>query len=256
MNLKDFKSFTFPGGERHFQIDSPPPLSDYLVAHLRNSDDIMSLMLVTSYLKEHNRQPPNLYLPYIPYARQDRATTEGSPFSLKVFAGMLNSLEYQKVHVYEPHSDVASALINNCRVVHMDNPVKQFMQDCGDQFTLVAPDASATKRVQRITDDAFVQAIKRRDPATGKLFIEIITGEIAGRACLIIDDICDGGATFIPLAQWLTDCGAKSVSLFVAHGLFSKGFEHLEKAGISRFGTTDSFYEQQSRPNLRVYKAF
>lgn len=256
MNLKDFKSFTFPGGERHFQIASPPPISDYLVAHLRNSDDIMSLMLVTSYLKEHNRQPPNLYLPYIPYARQDRATTEGSPFSLKVFAGMLNSLEYQKVHVYEPHSDVAPALINNCRVVYMDNAVKQFMEDSHDDFTLVAPDASAAKRVLRITDKPYIQVLKRRDPETGRLKVENIYGVVAGRSCLIVDDICDGGATFIPVAEWLRDCGAKSVSLFVAHGIFSKGFEPLERAGISRFGTTDSFYEHSNRTNLLVYRAF
>lgn len=57
---------------------------------------------------------------------------------------------------------------------------------------------------------------------------------------MIIDDICDGGATFIDLARQLSKCDPKSITLFVTHGIFRNGTNDLYDAGITRIITTDS----------------
>ncbi len=85
-----------------------------------------------------------------------------------------------------------------------------------------------------------VECTKERDSASGRLFKpEVLQPELVkGKRCLIVDDICDGGATFVALARRLREAGAIEVSLFVTHGIFSKG-KDLE--GIDNIYTTGSF---------------
>ena len=64
---------------------------------------------------------------------------------------------------------------------------------------------------------------------------------------LIVDDLCDAGGTFIGSAQVLRDAGARSVSLYVTHGVFSKGVENLLNNGIDAIYTTTSFASSELR---------
>lgn len=262
LTLADFKPFSFPGGERHFQLTDhvgPGPLK----AVIRSSDDLMDLILVRQWMRQcQNRDihmNPHLFLPYVPYARQDRATTAGSPFSLKAFAAIINSLEFQSVSIYEPHSDVAPALLDNCIVRPMLPELVRFVElqtsRLGNGIALAAPDAGAAKRVERayracrqgnLEPREPIQILKHRDPATGRLEITGIYGDVENLDVLLVDDICDGGATFVQAAQCLYEEGARSVMLFVAHGIFSKGVDVLRDAGITRIGTTDSYYQPRS----------
>jgi ribose-phosphate pyrophosphokinase len=80
-----------------------------------------------------------------------------------------------------------------------------------------------------------VTASKVRVQATGHLVTGELSGEsVTGKRVLIVDDICDGGATFIGLAAKLREAGATDVVLFVSHGIFSRGVRALTDAGISR----------------------
>ena len=73
-----------------------------------------------------------------------------------------------------------------------------------------------------------------REPRT------LLQGDVAGRDVLIADDLCDAGGTFIGSAAALREAGARSVSLYVTHDLFSKGVEYLLSQGIERIWTTSS----------------
>ena len=110
---------------------------------------------------------------------------------------------------------------------------------------LVAPDAGALKKIDAVARATGVSEYailsKKRDVASGNLTgFALVAGDVRGRVLLIVDDLCDAGGTFIGSAQVLRDAGAHSVSLYVTHGIFSKGVEHLLSNGVDAIYTTTS----------------
>jgi ribose-phosphate pyrophosphokinase len=102
---------------------------------------------------------------------------------------------------------------------------------CQAQNTkLVSPDAGALKKIYRYAKECsgvdVVRADKSRDTNTGKITGTVVYSEHLGKTnLLVVDDICDGGGTFVPLAQELRKITDGTVSLFVTHGLFTKGVD-------------------------------
>lgn len=273
LDLSAVRRTTFAGGERHCFFEGVPPRT-VLRAQIKSSDDLMDLLLVTDVFREHGRMPEYLHLPYMPAARQDRYTAKGHPFSLRVYADLINSLGYEHVCIYEPHSDVTAALVKNCVVRTFDDAVarraKRIIDKSGcTDLMLFAPDAGAEKRTYRAmqhilskrellgTEAAFSlgQAIKHRDPSTGKIAqIEVVTKQIEGREILVLDDICDGGRTFNMLAEELLKHKPRSLHLFVAHGIFSAddGVDTLLKY-YDTIATTTTVYDGRFGDKVRVY---
>lgn len=254
----------FPGGEVHVTL---PELAYWDVeavnveVKLRCSDGVMALAMVKEALDYEcvrKDMHKNLTMGYIPYARQDRRCNERESLSIKVFAGMINAMKFDSVMVVDPHSDVAPALLDNVvRITDQTDLLGRFKQHHGDlyqklhdeELTLVAPDVGASKKIESVAKhfnhESFIQGHKRRDLKTGHLSGFGYTGVVRGRDLLIVDDICDGGGTFIGLAHELLEGGANTVSLYVTHGIFSagKGPHHLLDNGIHKIYTTDSYYD-------------
>ncbi len=259
LNLDDVKRSSFPAGERNVVINWNGTSISGVRAILRNSDDVMDLLLLNNILENHGKKPNKLVIPYFPYARQDRATTDDTAFSLKVMANLINDMHYKEVHIFEPHSMVTPALINNVVVHNANLQIETFVAACEDKradLVFVAPDVSAVKRIEQYQDywekrniepSPVAIALKKRDPATGWLKCTGIYGEIPHNANMIfIDDLCDGGATFIEVAKKLKESrnmyGVFRMNLFVSHGIFSKGFNELA-CYFDKIGTTDSYYQ-------------
>jgi ribose-phosphate pyrophosphokinase len=244
----DIKFMSFPGGERHARL----PVDDILLAdpmafwsieaRVYTPADILDLMLVTDALR---RVIPagsilKLVMPYVPYARQDRVAVDGEPLSIAVFCNLINALEFDRVEIWDPHSDVTPALIKNVRIrPTRDLMFASFGMKGGSRLlsecAFVAPDAGARKRVSTLakmfnTDVVF--ADKKRDPVSGKLSGAQVQGDLPARPLLVVDDICDGGGTFVDLARVLREKTDQPLYLYVTHGLFTKGLDVL-KAGYA-----------------------
>jgi ribose-phosphate pyrophosphokinase len=173
-----------------------------------------------------------LDLPYLPYARQDKAVLNDSTFAFYPFVHLLNSLRFNRVLIFDPHNTVeANRMINN---VEITMPyVKNIVKDV--KAVPVYPDAGAAKRY-----NAPLKALrceKVREPLTGAITGVKVIGKVRHTSYVIIDDICDGGRTFIEVAKKLYAAGAKEVHLYISHGIFSKGLEPLREAGIKRIFT-------------------
>lgn len=186
-----------------------------------------------------------LILPFIPGARQDRENGTGDVlFTLRSVAKMINDRKFRKVTVLDPHSDVAPALIDRCWVIPAVNCVQSFT---AGTCAVVAPDGGAEKRAAKVAQKLgvpLVHAWKKRVVATGKLsgfgMEPIGIGGLlptAGRL-LLVDDICDGGGTFLGLADVIEERGF-TADLFVTHGIFSQGTEKLLQK-FEKVFTTDS----------------
>ena len=211
-------------------------------AVLKNSDDVLALVMVTNALRQATKFATidlTLLLYYFPYARQDRVCNEGEAHGVQAMAGLINSLNYNRVFVLDPHSDVIAAAVNNCVVVPQHELAKEVVGEVihEKKLALVAPDAGAEKKTNQLAKylgswgltPPVVYATKVRNLANGQILATTYTGDVAGKDLLIVDDICDGGRTFIELAKKLKEGGAKTVSLYVTHGIFSAGLEPLKE---------------------------
>lgn len=193
----------------------------------------------------------SLLLPYMPQARYDRFMMWNDAHMLKIFARKLNRLGFSEVMIADPHSSVTEALVDNAVVVEQHALVNrmqgQGLIDVSSFDYIVAPDMGAVKKAQKIADrfkKPLIVLNKVRDMATGE-----ITGlEILGKMTfceedtfLIVDDLCDGGRTFIETAKCLKENGGGSVSLYVTHGVFSAGVKNLLDNGIDHLYCTNSF---------------
>ncbi|MCO6704752.1 ribose-phosphate pyrophosphokinase-like domain-containing protein [Streptomyces sp. CHB9.2] len=237
----------FPGGETHPLVD--PTVASWphirLTAVLKNGDDVMELLLTTDALRRLNPDVVlDLYLPYIPYARQDRVANAGEALGIKVMANLINDQYYHTVTVLDSHSNVALGLIENVVQVPLDKIIRRAYQNTDwTKVVLVAPDQGAAKKVEELAKALrcpnIVYAVKKRDTLTGKITdtkLLPFPQEYLAHDWLVVDDICDGGYTFLELGKllrWRSDqhevlpekCGA--VRLWITHGIFSKGYDEL-----------------------------
>lgn len=180
-----------------------------------------------------------LIMPFVPCGRQDRVTGEGfelNAFTLKhTVAPIINSCNFSQIVVCDAHSNVTGAVFNALEFIDISqtNLIKTRC-DNTDFNTIadvvVSPDAGASKKAAAVAPKLpIIVATKNRNLVTMELTDTEIYGNVEGKICLIPDDICDGGRTFINLAKKLKEKGATKVILLVTHGIFSYGFEPLRE---------------------------
>ena len=256
---------TFPGGEVGVNINTGSLtwqdgfLRDViridLVAKIQNSDQLMAMFLATDALRRvYPLAQIDLLIPYFPYARQDRVCNAGEALSVKVIATLINAQNYASVTVVDPHSPVLVAAVDRCYVVDQFDAFGRIKQDWHN-WTLVAPDQGAVKKVEdfakRVGAKGVISFNKKRELATGKIVGMYCLDEIdPDDQFLVLDDICDGGRTFIELVGCMNYVG--TLELAVTHGIFSKGVgvvaDHFD-----RIYTTDSL-PQNEHVKLTVLK--
>lgn len=255
------RQFLFPGGEVGINVNTAEP--DFAVqkvvlnARVSSSDNLMGVFMATDALE---RVYPNakihLHLPYIPYARQDRVCNAGEALSIKAVARLINAQNYAGVSVVDPHSPVSVALIDHVIVRDQYDVFSCIKQDW-HKWTIVAPDMGASKKVEdfakRVGAAGVICFNKTRELATGKITGMNCLDVIDPKAkFLVLDDICDGGRTFIELAQHFPS--GTHVELAVTHGIFSKGVECVANE-FDMVHTTNSFHGGlQSQDRLNVIK--
>lgn len=223
-----FTSFIFPGGEAHIKIQPGSYDKIRIKTSLQNSNDLMTLLLATDALRGMNPDTEiDVLIPYIPYARQDRRMVRGEPLSAKVVANIINAQNYKRVTVFDPHSDVITALLDNVVTIDNTDLVQKVLDDINWTTVLVSPDAGAEKKIYKVASKFgfpnIVRAGKVRDVQTGSIVATELFGEVQNKNCLIVDDIIDGGRTFTELGAVLKKAGANKLYLVASHGIFSKG---------------------------------
>lgn len=239
--------FLFSGGEVHLKLNGWTfGKSQSLVCTDYTMNGFMALAECVEVFRRQGVEKIELIYPYLPYARQDRVMERFEPFSLKVFCNLLNSLNLDSVVVFDPHSDVGPALINNCRAIPQweiaNDVIPQGILD-DQRIIYVSPDAGAYKKTHKLAldDSRICMGAKMRNGRGEIVSTKVYSPvDLTGRDCLIVDDICDGGRTFIELSKALKKEGAARVMLYVTHGIFAKGFDELRQH-IDHIYTTDSF---------------
>jgi len=258
----DYEHLTFSGGEEQVRVKDKnifAPHGEILItAHMRSSADVMTLLLLTDALRRSGCKAISLLMPYLPYARQDRVCADGEALSLRVMCDLINAQRYEQVEIWDAHSDVALALLD--RVVHVTSAqILRFARDWKKSTLLsnpilVAPDAGALKKVNAAAAAlrcTYIRADKTRDAIDGSITGTVVyANHMEAADLLIVDDICDGGRTFIELAKELRKLTTGRVMLYVTHGIFSKGTTVFDGL-IDEVFTANSFVDDLP-PNFHL----
>lgn len=235
------RTMTYPGGEVSLRI--PQDLAEIpAYATVTGADplDYLALGLWADYAHQAGHRAVAL-LPYLPAARADR----GTPFGAKVYAAMINSFQLDQVITFDPHSEVAPALYNNLKVISSAPYVRRAtIGRAGshhDFVGVIAPDSGAIRRAGAAAHALHVplfRAEKHREFTTGKLSGFRCEPLPSHGRLLVVDDICDGGGTFVGLAG-ATGLPPERLTLFVSHGVFSGNAPAL-RAHYGEIITTNS----------------
>lgn len=269
-----FKPVVFPDGAVHLQAtEEPRGIYAYQIAIVQglSHDDLFMLNMWAELCLDRDEKTA-VILPYLPGARMDR----GAPIGAEVYGRfILNNIVPDQLITLDPHSPAALDFFTDdedddspihfttTTVYPVERIIKSEIQDAShdtkaDTYVgVIAPDKGAHERASRaarLMGVPVYQADKVRDFDTGKLSgFEMLDELPAEGKLLIVDDICDGGGTFIGLAE-ATGLPPERVDLWVTHGIFSKGFHEL----FTHFGlihTTDSYYHLPQDSVDRINRA-
>lgn len=251
--ILEHKAFLFSGGEMQVALLERLDVGALLeldrihaetqldiTAKIRDANGVMELVMIVDALRrQYAKSELHLTLPYLPYARQDRVMKPGEALSLKVFCTLVNSLNFTTVNVWDVHSDVSLALLDRA----YNTPQEDFLLLTGlfpacstaesvNLPILVAPDAGAMKKISAAAKEmgtTYIRADKTRDVKTGEITGTVVyaSEQRPDADYLIVDDICDGGRTFIELGKELRKATSGKVMLYVTHGIFSQGLTPL-----------------------------
>lgn len=257
-----FETMKFSAGEQFVKLKNPKSVKK-IVWNYEGDEELMTLGLIYDIIK-CSKSYIDLDMPYIPHARQDRATHSTQPYSLKVFMKMFKeALDgiYTHLTVVDPHSEVSVKLlhshVNGIVIIKEQFNFAQFFVDRGYDY-VIAPDKGAANKTlewAKVLGVPMFICNKNRDPSTGRI-LSMTTPEVdlKGKKVLVVDDICDGGGTFDLVGLALERLGCLDMDLFVTHGIFSKGLSPLIRFG-SVF-TTDSlphYKKFEGQEKLKVF---
>jgi ribose-phosphate pyrophosphokinase len=245
---ENVKITIFPDGQPHVNLgDLAEGEEVKLVCSLTDTGKLLQLLETANAIDNCFARKKMLVIPYLMAARYDRLMLPGDSLDLKVVADMINYCGFEKVYLFDVHSGAATLLIKNAIPISNEVMVRQYNRE---NAILLCPDEGAAKKTGAYRDwnphlAEIVYCHKSRDLATGKITLSVPDPEkCEGRNCVIIDDICDGGGTFLAIAGQVKPA---HLTLIVTHGIFSKGFTALEQH-FSEIIVSDSLYKTYDSP--------
>ena len=210
------------------------------------NDHLMELLITLDALRRSSARRVTAVIPYFGYARQDRKSGPRTPISAKLVANLITEAGADRVLTMDLHAGQIQGFFD----IPVDNLIAAplFARDIKERYAgrdlmVVSPDVGGVVRAREIatrlhTDLAIID--KRRERAGVSEVMNVI-GDVEGRDCIIIDDIIDSGGTHCNAADALMRNGARSVSAYVTHGVFSGGaVARVGSAPIEMMTVTDS----------------
>jgi ribose-phosphate pyrophosphokinase len=257
----------FPDGQQsvritdknYYSLNSLKDIKNPIIikSRLNTFQDLELIICANQALKELGVEKVNLFIPYCIGGRSDRKFQEGGINYIKtVIAPIINSQNFDEVRVMDPHSDVLEACINNFVKYSNYNLIDISLKDIyngdiynKDKVCLVSPDAGAYKKIFDVAKmfkiKSIITASKVRDLDTGNILRTEVPSieDHTDMKYVIVDDICDGGRTFIELAKVIKEQKPDAkIYLVVTHGIFSAGFNELNNY-FEKIYTTNSIKE-------------
>ena len=225
------------------------------------NDNLMELLIMTDALRRASAKRITAVMPYFGYARQDRKTSARTPISAKLTANLLTEAGIDRVLTMDLHAgqiqgffDIPVDNLYAAPVFALD--VKHHFKDI-DDVIVVSPDVGGVARARELAKriGAGLAIVDKRRGRPGEVESMTVIGEVAGRRCIIVDDICDTAGTLCKAAQLLQDEGATEVHAYITHGVLSgPAVERVSGSVMKSLVITDSIEateEVKAADNIR-----
>ena len=223
------------------------------------NDNLMELLIMTDALRRSSAARITAVIPYFGYARQDRRAKARTPISAKLVANLLTEAGVDRVLTLDLHA----AQIQGFFDIPVDNlyaaPV--FALDVQHNFAgqlddvmVVSPDVGGVARARELAQriGAPLSIVDKRREKAGEIADMTVIGDVSGKKCIIVDDICDTAGTLCKAAQVLMDNGAIEVHAYITHGVLSgPAVERVENSVMKNLVITDSIEPTEAVKNAR-----
>ena len=240
----------FSDGEISVQINENVRGADVFIIQSTcnpTNDNLMELIVMVDALRRASAGRITAVMPYFGYARQDRRVRSARvPITAKVVADFLSSVGVDRVLTVDLHAEQIQGFFD----VPVDNvfgsPVllEHMKQQQFDNPVMVSPDIGGVVRARamaKLMNDADLAIIDKRRPKANESQVMHIIGDVAGRDCIMVDDMIDTGGTLCKAAEALKKAGAKRVFAYATHPVFSgNAIENLSNCEIDEVVVTDS----------------
>lgn len=227
------------------------------------NDNLMELLIMTDALKRSSADRITAVIPYFGYARQDRRAKARTPISAKLVANLLTKAGVDRVLTLDLHA----AQIQGFFDVPVDNlyaapvfalDVKHHFKGRMNELMVVSPDVGGVARARELAQriGAPLSIVDKRREKAGEVAEMTVIGDVRGKTCIIVDDICDTAGTLVKAAQVLIDQGATEVHAYITHGVLSgPAVERVSKSVMKSLVITDSIQpseETRGAANIRI----
>src|SRR5271169_2603763 len=190
------------------------------------NDNLMELLVTLDALKRGSARRITAVIPYYGYARQDRKSGPRTPISAKLVANMITAAGADRVLTLDLHAGQIQGFFDIPTDNLLASPV--FVKDIqerynGEDLVIVSPDVGGVVRARLIARrlDADLAIIDKRRERAGVSEVMNIIGDVAGRRCILVDDMVDSAGTLCNAAAALVEAGAAAVYAYVTHGVLS-----------------------------------
>ena len=212
------------------------------------NDNLMELLIMADALRRSSAARITAVIPYFGYARQDRRTKARTPITAKLVANMLTEAGIERVLTMDLHA----AQIQGFFDIPVDNlyaaPVfaldlKNAFRGRMDDLMIVSPDVGGVARARELAKrvNAPLSIVDKRRERAGEVAEMTVIGDVSGKTCIIVDDICDTAGTLCKAADTLIQQGAAEVHAYISHGVLSDpAVERISNSVMKSLVITDS----------------
>ena len=227
------------------------------------NDNLMELLIIADALRRSSAARITAVIPYFGYARQDRRSRARTPISAKLVANLIVEAGVERVLTLDLHAGQIQGFFD----IPVDNlyAAPMFALDVQTQFRgrmdeviVVSPDVGGVSRARELAKriGSGLAIVDKRRTSPGEIADMTVIGEVAGRTCIMVDDICDTAGTLVKAVDLLMSEGAAEVHAYITHGVMSgPAVERIANSALKSLVVTDSIATTEAMraaPNIRV----
>jgi ribose-phosphate pyrophosphokinase len=227
------------------------------------NDNLMELLIMADALRRSSASRITAVIPYFGYARQDRRTKARTPISAKLVANMLVGAGIERILTLDLHATQIQGFFD----IPVDNlyaapifalDILHHFKGQMEDIMVISPDVGGVARARELAKriNAPLSIVDKRREKPGEVAEMTVIGDVTGKKCIIVDDICDTAGTLCKAAEVLMEHGAKEVHAYITHGVLSgPAIERVSKSVMKSLVVTDSIEATEatkSAPNIRI----
>jgi len=223
------------------------------------NDNLMELLIIADALRRSSAARITAVMPYFGYARQDRRTKARTPISAKLVANLIVEAGIHRVLTMDLHATQIQGFFD----IPVDNlyaspvfalDIMHHFGDRMDKVTIISPDVGGVARARDLAQriGSGLSIVDKRRSKPGEIAEMKVIGDVEGKICIIVDDICDTAGTLCKAAEVLIEHGASEVHSYITHGVLSgPAVERIENSVMKHLVITDSIEATQPVKDAR-----